>query len=177
MPWPYSSRKVIDEWRKLYRLRGWPCGPFFRPVSASTSALAVTYANGPLNAGFVRTNYQTSTNIVGTTYVANYDLGFVKVGGLYQTVEGTAKTTRKASIVSANAPIGAWALQVAYGSVDANSGGAVSTAETKHTLVGAQYNLSKRTSFYAISSDKKVSGATASNDDHKELGFGIKHAF
>jgi len=143
----------------------------------NATAVAVAYNNGPVNAGFVRTNYQGSANTIGTTYAANYDMGFVKVGGLYQTVEATAKTTRKASIISANAPIGAWALQVAYGSVDGLSTNAVSTSETKHTLIGAQYNLSKRTSFYVISSDKKVDGATASNDDHKELGFGIKHAF
>ncbi len=143
----------------------------------NASALAVAYNKGPLNAGLVRTNYQGSANTIGTTYAANYDLGFARVGGLYQTVEGTAKTTRKASIVSINAPVGAWALQAAYGSVDGLSTNAVSTAETKHTIVGAQYNLSKRTSFYVISSDKKVNGSTASNDDHKEMGFGIKHAF
>jgi len=143
----------------------------------NASALAVSYANGPLNAAVVRTNYQGSANTVGTTFAANYDMGFIKVGGLYQTVEAVAKTTRKASIISANAPIGAWALQLAYGSSDGLSTNAVSAKEVKHTLVGAQYNLSKRTSFYVISSDKKVDGANASDFDSKELGFGIKHAF
>jgi predicted porin len=143
----------------------------------NSSALGVTYANGPINAGFVRTNYQGSTNVIGTTFAANYDMGFVKLGGLYQTVEAVAKITRKASIVSANAPIGAWALQLAYGSSDAGASAGGGALEVKHTLVGAQYNLSKRTSFYAISSDKKVAGATASDFDHKEMGFGIKHAF
>jgi predicted porin len=143
----------------------------------NASALAITYANGPLNAGFVRTNYQTASNVIGTTFAANYNFGVVRVGGLYQTVEAVAKITRKASIVSANAPIGAWALQVAYGSSDGGATAGGGTKEVKHTLVGAQYNLSKRTSFYAISSDKKVDGATANDGDHKEIGFGIKHAF
>jgi len=142
------------------------------------AALAITYANGPMNAGFVRTNYAGSANTTASTFAANYDMGFAKVGGLYQTVEGTAKLTRKASLVSVNAPVGAWALQAAYGSSDGGSD-VVSTSkkEVKHALIGAQYNLSKRTSFYVISSDKKVDGATASDFDHKEMGFGIKHAF
>jgi len=143
----------------------------------NASAFGVTYANGPVNAGIVRTNYQTSSNIIGTTLAANYDMGFVKVGGLYQTVEAVGYTTRKATIVSANAPIGAWALQLAYGSSDGLSTNVVSAKEVKHTLIGAQYNLSKRTSFYVISSDKKVDGTTASDFDSKEMGFGIKHAF
>jgi predicted porin len=143
----------------------------------NASAFAVSYANGPANAAMVRTNYQGSSNTIGTTYAANYDLGFVKVGGLYQTLGATAKTNRKASIISANAPIGAWALQVAYGASDAGASNVTSKLEVKHTLIGAQYNLSKRTSFYVISSDKKVDGATASDYDHKEMGFGIKHTF
>jgi len=152
-----------------------PTASSFRTDNAS--ALAITYANGPLNAGLVRTNGQGSANTTYMTYAANYDMGFAKVGGLYQSVEGVAKITRKASLVSINAPIGAWALQAAYGSSDGGSSATAFTKEVKHTLIGAQYNLSKRTSFYAISSDKKVDGSTASDFDHKEIGFGIKHAF
>ena len=62
----------------------------------------------------------------------------------------------------------------------ATSGGATAgggTKDVKHTLVGAQYNLSKRTSFYVISSDKKVDNAIANDGDHKEMGFGVRHAF
>jgi len=152
-----------------------PTASSFRTDNAS--ALAITYANGPLNAGLVRTNGQGSANTTYMTYAANYDMGFAKVGGLYQSVEGVAKISRKASLVSINAPIGAWALQAAYGSSDGGSTATSFTKEVKHALVGAQYNLSKRTSFYVISSDKKVDGATASDFDHKEMGFGIKHAF
>ena len=152
-----------------------PTASSFRTDNAS--ALAITYANGPLNAGLVRTNGQGSANTTYMTYAANYDMGFAKVGGLYQSVEGVAKITRKASLVSINAPIGAWALQAAYGSSDGGSTATSFSKEVKHALVGAQYNLSKRTSWYVISSDKKVAGATASDFDHKEMGFGIKHAF
>ncbi len=152
-----------------------PTASSFRQDNAS--ALAITYANGPLNAGLVRTNGQGSANTTYMTYAANYDMGFAKVGGLYQSVEGVAKITRKASLVSINAPVGAWALQAAYGSSDGGSTATAFTKEVKHALIGAQYSLSKRTSFYVISSDKKVDGATASDFDHKEMGFGIKHAF
>jgi predicted porin len=140
------------------------------------SALAVTYSNGPLNAGLVRTAYEGSSNTVATTLAGNYDFGFVKVGALRQTLAADAKETRTATVISANAPIGAFALQAAYGKSDA-SAAVTATKSVKHTLLGVQYNLSKRTSAYFVSSNKKVDGATASDFDHKETGFGIKHAF
>jgi predicted porin len=153
------------------------------PVAASTkqdnaSAIAVSYANGPLNAGYVRTDAQTSINIVVNSFAANYDFGVAKVGAAYQTVEADGKAKRTATLMSINVPVGAFAFQAATGKSDASTAFSSSFAkEVKQTMIGVQYNLSKRTSAYFVSNNKKVDGATANDGDSKETGFGIKHAF
>jgi predicted porin len=154
------------------------------PVAASKkqdnpTAFGVTYNQGPLNVGVVRSNYEGSLNIQATTIAANYDFGVAKVGALTQTMSADGKTDRKATIVSVNVPVGAFALQVATGksSAEANAFSSAFAKEVKHTMVGVQYNLSKRTSAYAIVNNKKVDGAALNDGDYKETGFGIKHAF
>jgi len=153
------------------------------PVAASTkqdnaTALALAYSNGPLNVLYVNTNAQTSANIKASVIAANYDFGVARVGGLLQTVSADGKEDRTASVLSLNVPVGAVALQAAYGSSKAASAfSAAFSKEVTHSMIGAQYNLSKRTSAYVIMNTKKVDGATLNDGDYKETGIGMKHAF
>jgi len=141
------------------------------------TAYGVTYSNGPFNAGMIVTNYEGTANTKATVYAANYDLGVARIGALLQNVTADSKENRSSSLVSLNIPMGAVALQAAYGSAKANANNAVFVDEVKHTIIGAQYNLSKRTSAYVVLNDKRVAGTTASDFDYKETAVGIKHSF
>jgi len=155
-----------------------------RPYSSSAkqdnpSAIGLSYNQGPLNVGFVQTRFEGSLNTKATVIAANYDFGVVRVGALTQTVEADGKADRKSSLISANVPMGAISLQAAYGKANAESNAFSSSFvdEVKHTMLGAQYNFSKRTAAYVIFNTKKVAGSTLSDHDYKETGVGIRHAF
>lgn len=156
------------------------------PAAASTkqdtpTAFGAVYANGPLTAAIDFTNYQEalgSTNAKVTTFAGNYDLGMAKIGAMYQTSKSDGKANTKSYILSASVPVSAQlSLGVGYGVRKATTNGSFSANETKHTQLGANYALSKRTTAYFAYSNKAVNGSTVSANDAKETGIGIAHTF
>lgn len=145
-------------------------------------SLGGQYAAGPLvvGAGYERPVNTVDTN--WTTLNGSFDLGMVKIGGLF----GTGKlggSKHRSWLLSATAPIGGGELRAAIGQVRNSS--ADVTASRQFSL-GYHYALSKRTTVYAdLVNDKKYvdflagrPGAPA-NPDKTKTGFdvGIKHNF
>jgi predicted porin len=156
------------------------------PGAASTkqntpSAVGAVYANGPLTAAVDFTNYQEAlgtTNAKVTSVAANYDLGVAKIGAIYQTSKSDTKANTNSYVLSASVPVSAaLSLGVGYGVRKATVNGSFSANETKHTQLGANYALSKRTTAYIAYSNKAVNGSTVSANDAKETGVGIAHTF
>ena len=157
-----------------------------RPSTASTKqdnpvAFGVIYANGPLTAALDMTNFEESAgglNLKTTSLGVSYDLGVAKVGVGYQAISADAQADTKSTVVSVSVPVSAeLSLGAAYGKRAAVANGAWSSAGTKHTLLGANYALSKRTTLYFAHSKKDVGGAAVKLLDLKETGVGIKHTF
>ncbi len=108
-----------------------------------------------LSAGYVTYNNQTATDSTAksvTRVGGNYDLGVVKLGaGLAVKSLGDGGTDTQ-SLVTLSAPIGALSVNAAWASVKVDVASTSTLAATNGTrtgyMLGAQYNMSKRT--YAI---------------------------
>ena len=156
------------------------------PVAASTAqdtpvAFGVNYSAGPINLSYDSSNFQetfSGANFVASTFAANYDLGVAKFGFGYQSLTGSDKADTTSLVVSAFVPVGAMlTLGGHYASRSAVVNGAWTAKESKHMALGANYNMSKRTTIYAAFFNREVSGGTAEKFDMKETGVGIHHAF
>jgi len=137
-----------------------------------------------------------------TNFAANYDLGVAKVflnkvsrKTDYSTVAGTTANTgsmsafdnggslkRTGTDLGVSAPFGKTTLFAAVASgkykIDTNGDGASDDIKIKGRLVGATYDLSKRTSLNAYYALTKATYEGQNNElSKKNVGFGLRHQF
>jgi predicted porin len=150
---------------------------------AEGTANAGSHAERPFSLGG---NYSTGALTVGAGYEnpsndhdywatlnGAYDLGVVKLGGLYGSGKNAANQKIEGYLLSAVAPVGGGSVRASYGELKNKD---TSTKLTKQAALGYQYGLSKRTTVYA--DVVRVGGATLV-DGYKKVGYdlGIKHNF
>jgi len=140
-------------------------------LGLNANVIGLTYANGPLTAGFDSTAFSGNTTHGGansdrkrTRMSADYDFGFVKIGVGQEDNKGTATTgtyAGKQTAFGISAPITpALRVGLAYAKNSENAVIGVSTAGAvaKGTGLSADYSFSKRTVL-------NVSYATIARDD------------
>jgi predicted porin len=128
------------------------------------SATAV-YANGPL---FASLSYQDADAAAPTMDTAwklgvGYTFGDTKVGFVYEDIE----SARDSWLVNVAHTMGPIVLKAQYGQAD------VGTADQDAWALGADYNLSKRTSAYVV----YANGDDDAGDDVSGWNLGVKHSF
>lgn len=141
--------------------------------TGKTSALNVTYAQGPLAVALgYEDNKNTSLAPVqkGTMLNGSYDLGSAKLLGSYYTTKPATGARTNSYQLGADVPLtGALTLSVGY----ANSKVSGGKADSALSLAGA-YSLSKRTLVYAgYRAESRKSGAA----DNDLWAVGINHKF
>jgi predicted porin len=147
------------------------------------------YANGPISAAlaFGQTKYLAGTGKITTVnFGGSYDLGVVKLSGLYDQDKNALTGLKGAGFLfGVNAPVGAGEIRAAFSTYKVKPvvGG---NPSTNKFAVGYVYNLSKRTAAYgtfALVSNKN--GATSALNgasgvaNKKSSGFdvGVRHSF
>jgi predicted porin len=138
---------------------------------------AVTYAGGPISAGFGHEEYDLTTRNKTTwnTFNFAYNLGAVKLGALLGsgnsgTIGATATGKHKSYLLTATAPLGAGEFRAAYGKL--KSSVATVGDVNKTFALGYHYSLSKRTTLYTdIASNSKAATSKSAYD------VGLKHNF
>lgn len=125
-------------------------------------AIAPTYKNGPLMVGF---NYH-NIKIDGANFTiktwdlgGTYDLGVVKLAGLYGKDKDVAGADATKYMLGLTAPLGNGALMASYTRNKTDLPGTANDLKGSQWAVGYNYNLSKRTNAY-------VAYADINNNDH-----------
>ena len=144
------------------------------------------YANGPISAAVAlgKTNYL-NANITTINFGGSYDLGVVKLSGLYDQDKVQNGAKGRGFLFGVNAPVGAGEIRAAYSTykVTPLAGAAPSSAKI---AVGYVYNLSKRTAAYGTFArvGNKNTAASALNGstgvaNKASTGFdvGVRHSF
>lgn len=130
------------------------------------SATAV-YVNGPL---FLSGSYQTVELVDSTAWKlgAGYTFGDLKVGAIYENVDYNAILSgeRDSWLVNAAYTMGPVVLKAEYGQVDYGS------TDADAWVVGVDYNLSKRTTAYAL-----YANSDNGSSDVSGWALGLKHSF
>jgi len=158
-------------------------GPMFASLSYESH-------KGGLNAALGTAGVNTSSN--ATKLGLGYTFGDTKLGFVWedQSVEGVSLQDHKAWFLSAAHTMGPIVLKASYGKAGDGEGAGVNNSATVWNL-GADYNLSKRTSVYGVytnlnndgtavtggSYDVKGYAAGANGASVKGLSLGIKHSF
>jgi len=130
------------------------------------------YANGPLTVDAAYLNHQFTAGTAATELAklgAGYSFGDTKVGLVYEDVNAPANADdRNSSHLALSHAMGPIVLKATYADIDNKT-----TADQTLWAVGADYNLSKRTSVYGVYANGKTNGASA------RTGFdiGVKHSF
>ncbi len=109
---------------------------------------------------------------------ASYDLGVAKVAYIYNDRDIATGEQRKSHALSASIPVSAKLVaRLGYGFGDV----AASESATKYDIKGMQaalnYNLSKRTTAYAIYGDEKRETSATAQTKSKEYSVGVRHSF
>ena len=148
-------------------------GQIFNEVTA----FRLTYANGPIAAGFAPGVDKRNAN----NMFASYDLGVAKLSLVNNsskfTSAGTPATKWKASTMSVSAPMGAVTLFGSFGSGKITSEGTTDNIKLDTLQLGASYTLSKRTNAYVFVGQTK-SKATGDTVDKLSQGvLGVRHSF
>lgn len=135
-----------------------------RPIN-----FAVSYAAGPLTAGFgyERTGVEGVEKAKWMTLNAAYSFGSFKVGGLLGRGDHANGDSRKSWLLTATAPVGAGEFRASYGRLKGDAG-----TLSKPFALGYHYSLSKRTTVYADLLNDSESASSKTGYD-----FGIKHNF
>ncbi|PUE53617.1 hypothetical protein B9Z45_12310 [Limnohabitans sp. 2KL-17] len=138
--------------------------------TGSGNGLRATYEQGPVSVALATAKYDTALNTThkGTNVGASYDLGMVKLTGLYSTDEDTGAAKVKGYLVGLTAPLGAGVAKLAFSNAKQGT-----TLDTDKFAAGYVYSLSKRTSIYTtIANTKPKTG-------DKTTGFdlGVSHSF
>ncbi len=141
----------------------------------TSDAISLTgvYSNGPL---FASLSYQDLGDAAGTNAKNDatkiglgYTFGDTKVGFVWEEVDtGAAATDRDSWLLNVAHSMGPIVLKAQYGSAD------VGAADQKAWALGADYNLSKRTTAYFVygSGDTDTAAGSASG-----YNIGLKHSF
>lgn len=134
------------------------------------------YDNGPL---FASLAYETHSNILGATATAEldawklglgYSFGDAKVGLVYEDIDSDTALdadSRSAWYLTGSYAMGPIVLKAAYGAADDSD--AAGNDEADFWAIGADYNLSKRTSIYAVYANLDHETAQAGTS-----GFGLR---
>lgn len=135
------------------------------------TSLTGVYTNGPLFASLSYQNAKVAKS-KGTKLGLGYTMGDAKVGFIYESISNNpdhAASDTKAWLVNGVYNMGPIALKAQYG---ANNNGAAKNGDV--WTLGADYNLSKRTSAYAVYSagDNGVAAG-----DIAGWNLGVKHSF
>ena len=143
------------------------------------------YANGPISAAlaFGQTKNATVGKITTINFGGSYDLGVVKLSGLYDQDKNALTNLKGACFLfGVNAPVGPGEIRAAYSTYKVKAG----NAQTNKFAVGYVYNLSKRTAAYGTFAtlSNKNGAAQALNGsagvaNKKSSGFdvGVRHSF
>jgi predicted porin len=124
----------------------------------------------------------TNKNTKQTNVGASYNLGVAKVFAQYAKHEAvdnvTAANTIDADYMSfgVSAPFGKTDLFANYTTGESQKGTAAAL-DAKGYIVGARYNLSKRTYAYAIVGNTEIDTAAAKSTEQNQVAFGINHKF
>jgi len=143
-------------------------------AETSVNAIGLSYANGPLAAGYVNK----SVNTAGTSadgkkneMFATYDLGVAKVGLGYAKNSGAAYAGQKAQVIaSVVAPV---AANFTLGADYINRDGATAGTDSKGYAVAANYMLSKRTKINATMGKLTLAGVAGQS----QYRVGLFHNF
>lgn len=132
---------------------------------------AVGYAAGPfaVTLGYEKTGQVAADAAKWMTINGSYNLGVVKLGGLYGTGNTAAGADHRSMLFTAVAPMGQGELRASFGRLENKTAG---VDAAKGFAVGYHYAMSKRTTLYA---DFLRNTAIASNKTGYD--FGIKHNF
>ncbi len=167
------------------------------------SGVAGKYVRGPLTLGASFAKLSTDTQTINTpntntatnrrlsTYAANYDFGVVKAfvnftdrsNQLDLRSANAGKTTTKGYDIGLSAPLGATTLFAALGKGAFKANNAMNVGEAnvgiKTQLLGATYDLSKRTSLNAYYAMTKANDDLENSGSAKKtnFGFGLRHQF
>jgi predicted porin len=156
-------------------------------------SLRAAYDNGPISAafGYGKTKYAAGNTVVGspagdiatTNFGASYDLGVVKLSGLYDQDKVTNGATGKGFNIGLTAPVGPGEIRTAFSTYKTDAAG---TPKTNKFAVGYVYNVSKRTAVYTTfahvsnkgGATQALNGATTSaNGSSNGLDIGLRHSF
>jgi predicted porin len=137
-------------------------------------SLAAVYSNGPIYIGAGYQDVQGQLESDAWKIGGSYAFGDFKVGGVYENVGTGFNGDRDSWLVNGTWTMGAIVLKGEYGAVDYKD---INVDGTKW-VVGADYNLSKRTKAFIVYTSDDVD-ASGSNDDLDSAGWaiGVKHSF
>ncbi len=170
-----------------------------------TVGLNATYVNGPLMVGFgwgeskgASSDASTVMNASvataaggkqdGSALTASYDFGVAKLFGTYTQAEITTATANerlkaKETNIGVTVPLGAITLLAAYGynDIEANYGAGNISGDGNDYVLGATYDLSKRTALYVKTGTyNKINGTVLNvnaNFKTTATAFGVRHTF
>ncbi len=136
-------------------------------------SLGLAYAAGPLSLGLGYEN-PADADDDWLTVSGAYNLGMVKLGGLYGTGKNVSSQKHQSWLLSAVMPVSALGqLRLSYGTLENRDTGVV---RDKQLGLGFHYAMSKRTTVYAdLVSEKRDN--MAANLNTTGYDFGIKHNF
>jgi predicted porin len=147
-------------------------------------SLRAAYDNGPISAafGYGKTKYLAG-DVATTNFGASYDLGVVKLSGLYDQDKVSNGATGKGFNIGLTAPVGPGEIRAAYSNYKTDAAG---TPKTNKFAVGYVYNVSKRTAVYTTfahvsnkgGATSALNGATGvANAGSNGLDIGLRHSF
>lgn len=159
-------------------------------VTATTDTAAVAAKTYTMTAGTSAINVSaadaTSVKTKDTGAAVSYDLGFAKVAYIYNKREATnslsaaaGNSYRESNSFSASVPLSPKLTgRIGYGFGEYGTG---ATSATRYDLKGMQaalnYDLSKRSTLYAIYGDEKRDLSSTTQYKSKEYSVGVRHSF
>jgi predicted porin len=144
-------------------------------VDAVVAATSSNATNGVLGSAAVAA---TSVKTKDTAAAASYDFGFVKAAYTLMDRDAQGGIQRKSHAFSASFPLTPKLVgRLGYGFGDY----AATPGATKYDISGMQaalnYNLSKRSTVYAIYGDEKRDTSASASNKAKEYSVGVRHSF
>ncbi len=159
--------------------------------ASSVAALNVAYANGPIKVGYAyqaeKPNTAGTNGAAASTTVsmgtdkynflgASYDLGMVKLTGMYQNRKQLAVKDNDYAF-GVEVPMGAFTLAAGYAAAkEKNAVGTI--AKAKGFGIAGSYAFSKRTDVYVGLKATEIKNAAGTKTaDNDAFGLGIRHKF
>jgi predicted porin len=167
-------------------------------------SLTLVYKNGPLGLSYAKTTADQGLDLNGASgatslptiwgmvastaatdagdletnrFGASYAMGDIKVALTHQTVEEDNGIDLASTVVGASYTMGPIVLKAQYGKANDKT---ASNEDATQTTVGVDYNLSKRTTAYALYSKAdldNVGGVAGLSADVDLMALGLKHSF